>query len=43
MRQLFPLASNAVEKVTVLEGLRWISFGNVEADECGAMNLFLCR
>ena len=26
---------------STLEDLRWISFGHVEADECGAMNLFL--
>ena len=41
MRQLFPLVSDAVEKVVGLERLRWVSFGHVEADECGAMNLFL--
>src|SRR5688500_1740512 len=41
MRQAFPLVSDAVEKVVGLENLRWISFGHVESDECGAMNLFL--
>ena len=41
MRQLFPLVSDAVEKVVGLDRLRWISFGHVEADECGAMNQFL--
>ncbi len=41
MRQLFPLVSDAVEKVVGLSNLRWISFAHVEADECGAMNLFL--
>ena len=41
MRQLFPLVSDAVEKVVGLDQLRWISFGHVEADECGAMNQFL--
>lgn len=40
-RQLFPLVSQAVSSVLPLESLRWISFGHVEADECGAMNLFL--
>jgi flavorubredoxin len=41
MRQLFPLVSDAVDKVVGVDRLRWISFGHVEADECGAMNLFL--
>ena len=40
-RQLFPLVSAAVNRVIPLEKLRWISFGHLEADECGAMNLFL--
>jgi flavorubredoxin len=40
-RQLFPLVSEAVGKVVPLEQLRWITFGHVEADESGAMNLFL--
>ena len=40
-RQMFPLISDAVAKVTPVERLRWISFGHVEADECGAMNLWL--
>jgi flavorubredoxin len=41
MRQLFPLVSGAVDRVVGLKNLRWISFAHVEADECGAMNLFL--
>ncbi|MET0577703.1 MAG: MBL fold metallo-hydrolase [Ilumatobacteraceae bacterium] len=41
MRQLYPLVSEAVSRVVPLTDLRWISFGHVEADECGAMNLFL--
>jgi flavorubredoxin len=41
MRQLFPLVSGAVERIMPVERLRWISFGHVEADECGAMNEFL--
>jgi flavorubredoxin len=41
MRQLFPLVSDAVEKLVGVERLRWISFAHVEADECGAMNQFL--
>lgn len=41
MRGLFPLVSEAVASLVPLESLRWISFGHIEADECGAMNLFL--
>ena len=41
MRQVFPLVSEAVGRVLPVESLRWISFGHVEADECGAMNEFL--
>jgi len=41
MRQLFPHVSEALEKVAGLERLRWISFGHVEADECGSVNQFL--
>lgn len=41
MRALFPLASEALTRVLPLERLRWISFGHVEADECGAMNQWL--
>jgi flavorubredoxin len=41
MRQVFPLISDAVEKVVGLDRLRWISFAHVEADECGSMNQFL--
>src|SRR3954463_13182857 len=40
-RMLFPLVSDAVEKVVGLDNLRWISFGHVEADECGSVNQFL--
>jgi flavorubredoxin len=40
-RQLFPLVSEAINRVVPLEKLRWISFGHVEADECGAVNLML--
>jgi flavorubredoxin len=40
-RQLFPLVSEAIARVIPLEKLRWISFGHLEADECGAMNLLL--
>jgi flavorubredoxin len=40
-RALFPLVSEAVARVVPLDRLRWITFGHVEADECGAMNQFL--
>ena len=39
-RQMFDLvAPAAVGQVLDVERLRWISFGHVESDECGAMNL----
>lgn len=40
-RGMFPLVSDAVSKIVPLDRLRWITFGHVEADECGSMNLFL--
>lgn len=40
-RRMFPLVSEAVARVVPLAKLRWITFGHVESDECGAMNLFL--
>jgi flavorubredoxin len=40
-RKLFPDVSAAVAKVLPLSQLRWISFGHLEADECGAMNEWL--
>jgi flavorubredoxin len=40
-RRLFPQVSEAISRVIPLDTLRWISFGHLEADECGAMNLFL--
>jgi flavorubredoxin len=40
-RQLFPLVSDAINRIVPLEKLRWIAFGHVEADECGAVNLLL--
>jgi len=41
MRALFPLVSAAVDAVLPVSSLRWIGFGHVEADECGAMNKWL--
>lgn len=40
-RHAFPVLAEAVSKVMPVEQLRWISFGHVEADESGAMNLWL--
>jgi flavorubredoxin len=40
-RALFPSVAAAVATVLPVESLRWISFGHVEADESGAMNLWL--
>jgi flavorubredoxin len=40
-RALFPLVSEALTRVLPVADLRWITFGHVEADECGAMNLWL--
>ncbi len=40
-RQMFPLVSDAVARVIPVERLRWITFGHVESDECGAMNNWL--
>ena len=40
-RQMFPLVSEAVGRVVPAEELRWVSFGHVEADECGSMNEWL--
>jgi flavorubredoxin len=41
MRQMYPSVRAAVSQLIDITDLRWISFGHVEADECGAMNLFL--
>jgi flavorubredoxin len=40
-RQLFPLVSAAVGRIIPVESLRWITFGHVEADESGSMNMWL--
>ncbi len=40
-RGLFPLVSAAASRVIPLDTLRWITFGHVEADECGSMNEWL--
>lgn len=40
-RSLFPRVSEAVGRVIDPAGLRWVSFGHLEADESGAMNDWL--
>lgn len=40
-RGMFPLVAEAAAKVVDLARLRWVSFGHVESDECGAMNRWL--
>jgi flavorubredoxin len=40
-RSMFPQVADAVGRVMPVSSLRWVSFGHVESDECGAMNLWL--
>jgi flavorubredoxin len=40
-RAMFPLVAEAVARVVPVESLRWITFGHVEADESGSMNMWL--
>jgi flavorubredoxin len=40
-RRMFPLVAEAIARVLPLSTLRWIMFGHVESDECGAMNELL--
>jgi flavorubredoxin len=40
-RAMFPLVAEAVARITPVASLRWISFGHVESDECGSMNMWL--
>jgi flavorubredoxin len=40
-RSMFPSVREAIERIRPVERLRWITFGHVESDECGAMNLLL--
>ena len=41
MRGLFPLVAEQVAKVVPVESLRWITFGHLESDESGSMNMWL--
>src|SRR5215213_2746 len=40
-RAMFPLVAEAVARVLLVESVRWITFGHVEADECGSVNMWL--
>src|SRR5437762_6031719 len=40
-RGMFPLVAEAVAQVVPVESVRWITFGHVESDECGSMNMWL--
>jgi flavorubredoxin len=40
-RSFFPSVTEAIASVLPVESLRWIAFGHIESDECGAMNQFL--
>jgi flavorubredoxin len=37
LRRMFPLVLSALKRVLPPERLAWLTFGHVEADECGAM------
>jgi flavorubredoxin len=41
MKRLFPLVRQAIESVMPVSRLRWVSFGHMEADECGSLAAFL--
>src|SRR6516225_993944 len=41
LRAMFGSVSSALASVVSMDKLRWVTFGHLEADECGAMNLFL--
>jgi flavorubredoxin len=43
LRSMHADVTAAVSRVISLDRLRWLSFGHVEADECGSMNLFAAR
>jgi flavorubredoxin len=41
LRAMFPAMSEAVATVLPVESVRWLTFGHVEADECGSINSWL--
>jgi flavorubredoxin len=40
-RAMFALVADAVARILPVNRLRWVTFGHVEADECGSMNNWL--
>jgi flavorubredoxin len=40
-RSMFVSVQDAIERILPVNRLRWITFGHVESDECGAMNELL--
>jgi flavorubredoxin len=40
-RAMFPSLAETIARITPLDRMRWITFGHVEADECGSMNELL--
>ncbi|HTK62629.1 MAG TPA: hypothetical protein VL595_09635 [Pseudonocardia sp.] len=40
-RSMLPAVADEISRVTPLAGLRWITFGHIESDECGSMNQLL--
>src|SRR6266436_7584376 len=40
-RKMFPLVREAISKILPLEKLRYIGLSHFEADECGALDIFL--
>ncbi len=40
-RSMFPSISEAIERILPIDRVRWITFGHIESDECGAMNSLL--
>jgi flavorubredoxin len=41
LRHMFPEVTEAIAALTPVEGLRWVMFGHLEADENGSMNELL--
>ena len=41
LRHMFPQVAEAIGSITPITTLRWVTFGHIEADECGSMNEML--
>jgi len=41
MRTMFPMISEAVNKILPISQIKWIGFSHFESDECGALNEWL--